>query len=547
MSINSTKEFLDRLTALGDDLRRTIELECEAFSPDPNQSNNRKQQAHRDFGFFCETYFPHYIRSPHRSSFQQAVIVDLPLAIDDKADAREVFLAPRGEAKSTFITQLGSLWLICTERKKFGVVLMDSQEQAMEMLEAIKAELDSNPRLALDFSKATGQGRVWQASTIITANNIKVRAGGTGKRIRGMRHGAYRPDWVILDDLENDQNVRQKTQRDKTERWVLSAVSNLGPPDGGMDVFYVGTSLHYDAAINRIGRAPGWTMQKFRAIEKWPDNLSLWDKWENILKIEGNTNAERFYRQNKVGLEQGAVVSWPEVRPLKRLMELRAANHDEFEREYQNTPGNDDSAPFKNIQFWTEKRNDWVYFGALDPSLGKSASNRDPSAILIGGFCKETRILDVVEAEIARRVPDHIISRVIELQKQYTCIAWGIETVQFQEFLFSELVKRSSAAGIPVPGVSIKTSTDKAMRIISLQPPISNGLIRLHHNLKTLIEQLRFWPEADHDDGPDALEMLWQIAKQYSQEFSYTPVTSGRGLFRRAWHALSGNTEGWDD
>jgi len=38
-----------------------------------------------------------------------------------------------------------------------------------------------------------------------------------------------------------------------------------------------------------------------------------------------------------------------------------------------------------------------------------------------------------------------------------------------------------------------------------------NGLIRLHPSQHTLIEQLRHFPKADHDDGPDALHMLWML------------------------------------
>ena len=39
-----------------------------------------------------------------------------------------------------------------------------------------------------------------------------------------------------------------------------------------------------------------------------------------------------------------------------------------------------------------------------------------------------------------------------------------------------------------------------------------NGLILLHSSQATLISQLRHFPKADHDDGPDALEMLWRNA-----------------------------------
>jgi predicted phage terminase large subunit-like protein len=207
---------------------------------------------------------------------------------------------------------------------------------------------------------------------------------------------------------------------------------------------------------------------------------------------------------------------------------MRAMNHDSFNQEQQNEAGNDETAPFKTLHFWVDRLNDWVFFGAIDPSLGKHGAGRDPSALLVGGLNRETMVLDVVEADIGRKVPDMIISRAIELQQDYRCVAWAVETVQFQAFLFSELVKRAALQGIAFPGVPVMPSTDKALRIISLQPHVTNALIRLHRSQSTLIEQLKFWPEADHDDGPDALEMLWKIANEFGGEWQYTPVVRGR-------------------
>ena len=530
--IRSRREFELELARLGEDIRRLIELECEAFAPDPIASQTRRERVQHDYRYFCTTYFPHYVPTPHFSLFQEFIFKRLPEVIDSQADGREVHLAPRGEAKSTYETQLGSLWCIVTGRKHMIGIIMNTEEQAGEMLESIKAELDTNPRLLLDFPEATGQGRLWQATTAITANNIKIRIGGTGKKIRGMKHGPYRPDLIFLDDLENDEQVRQKAQRDKTEKYVKSAVLGLAPPGGGMDVFWVGTSLHYNAAIMRIASAPGWRKRTFRAIMRMPDNMALWDQWEAIYTRTG-TDEEReqaeadalaFYQAHQLEMEAGAIVSWPIVRPLYRLMCIRATDHDAFNQEYQNEAGNDEDAPFKSIQFWVNHLPDWVFFGSCDPSLGRKGGKGDPSALLVGGLNRNTMVLDVVEADICRRVPDLIISRAIELQAEYCCIAWAIETIQFQAFLYSELIKRSAKLGIAFPAVPVVPSTDKGLRIISLQPHINNGLIRLGHWQSTLIEQLKFYPEADHDDGPDALEMLWKIAIEFGGEFSYTAV-----------------------
>jgi predicted phage terminase large subunit-like protein len=112
-----------------------------------------------------------------------------------------------------------------------------------------------------------------------------------------------------------------------------------------------------------------------------------------------------------------------------------------------------------------------------------------------------TGILDVVEARIKKRLPSVIISDTIEMQRQYGCLCWSVEAVQFQEFLRTELVRQSAELGFR-SGDAGHPHSDKILRIESLQPYVFNGLIRLHPSQVTLIEQLRHFPKADHDDGP---------------------------------------------
>jgi predicted phage terminase large subunit-like protein len=200
------------------------------------------------------------------------------------------------------------------------------------------------------------------------------------------------------------------------------------------------------------------------------------------------------------------------MRPLLRLMQIRAEDHHAFDCEYQNDPTNQDAAFFTGMFFWVQPCRDWVFYGSHDPSLGKNNKGRDPSATLVGGFDRNHGILDVVEAKVARRLPDLQIVHIIEFQREYGCLAWGFEAIQFQEFMRSELVKRSAVAGVPVPAVALHPNSDKDLRIESLSPHVNNRLIRFHPEHTVLNSQLRHWPEADHDDGSDALHMLWMLA-----------------------------------
>jgi len=343
--------------------------------------------------------------------------------------------------------------------------------------------------------------------------------------MRGLRHGPYRPDVVILDDIENDENVQSPDQRDKLERWLTKAVLQLGPPDGSLTVLLIGTVLHYDSVLARTLKKPAWESRTFRAVIEWPLRMDLWDSWGETLHNAGPEAAAAFHSEREKEMAKGAVVSWPDKRPLYSLMLERYTDRAAFDSEFQNDPISTDDAPFADISMWVAEDPERIYYGAVDPSLGKTGKGRDPSAILVGGFNRKTGVLDVIEARIAKRLPDRIIEDVIALQKQYKCAAWAVEAVQYQEFLRTELVKRGAARGVPIPAMPVTPHKDKALRIESLQPHVLNGLIRLHPSQQTLLQQLRHWPKGDHDDGPDALEMLWGLAVK-SGSFG-TPRTSG--------------------
>lgn len=544
MSIKtSLRELRQAMTELAAGLRRTIEAECTGFSTEARAVIERRNAVGdpvNGYRYFVQTYFPHYVRHADPSELHVYLFQRLPQVVASPKGCNEAVAAPRGEAKSTLVSQLFVLWCIIRGIKRYPVIVMDSIDQAYPMLEAIKAELVYNPRLQADYPEVCGQGRVWQMGTILTQNDIKVQVAGSGKKLRGLRHGPYRPDLVVLDDIENDENVRKPEQRDKVEAWLKKTVLPLGQAGGKLDVVYIGTILHYDSVLSRTLNNKLWRTARFKALRRWPDNMSLWDKWEALLRNEGEDAATAFYEANQRDMDAGALVSWS-ARPLVALMTIRARDgHGTFDSEYQNDPVAGDDALFAGkdeaghdiIKYWVHRMREWIYFGAVDPSLGKAGASRDPSAILVGGYDRLNGVLNVVEAQIRKRLPDKIISDVIALQKAYNCLVWGVESVQFQEFLRTELIKRAQLEGIPVPARSIIPHTDKLLRIESLQPHMANGRILLHADQNTLIEQLRHFPKADHDDGPDALHMLWTLAVSSTPKMEFYSMNSD--MSRRA-------------
>jgi len=190
--------------------------------------------------------------------------------------AKEVRAAPRGHAKSTLTTLILPLWCIAGRHRQFIGVISDTTEQAEEFLESIKAELEVNERLREDFPSACGEGRTWKVGKILTKNGVKVACWGKRKRLRGVRFGSRRPDLMICDDLENDENVDSPEQREKDRKWFFKAVMKIG---GRYTVYLViGTILHYDSLLARLIKQPVWTGKKWQAVIQWSDS-PLWERW----------------------------------------------------------------------------------------------------------------------------------------------------------------------------------------------------------------------------------------------------------------------------
>ncbi|MEO5363740.1 MAG: phage terminase large subunit [Magnetococcus sp. DMHC-8] len=528
--------FQTELAALAERLRRHVAQHVPGFSTRPEEQTRRRQRADRELQFFARTYFPHYI-SRHDSVLHTYLYHRLPRVIRARRGGVKLAIAaPRGEAKSTLVTQIFTLWCAVTSRRKYIPIIMDTQHQAAAMLEMLKAELESNTRLRLDFPAACGVGPVWKAGVMVTAGGTKIQAFGSGRRMRGLRHGCYRPDMVICDDLENDLNVRSRAQRDRLEEWLRTTVLKLGAADDSMDVLVVGTILHHDSLLARLLHNPLWESVRFQSIIQWPRNMALWEQWQACLINEGEAAADAFFRLHRVQMEEGAQLSWPRVRTLESLMKIRARDGvNAFDAELQNQPLSE-NAVFRHVTYWVQRNPNWILFGAVDPSMGKSGGRGDPSAILVGGFDRESGVLDIVEADIRPRLPDRIIEDVIACQVRHGCRLWVVEAVQFQEFFKDELIRRSARQGVPIPARGIKPSRDKGLRISSLQPHIANGLIRFHPGQGTLLDQLRRWGEGSdsHDDGPDALEMLWRAVQD---------GMGGAGEVRSAGHRLGRDLE----
>lgn len=501
-----------RFAQLRRELQKKLEQRVQAL--DPAGQKQRVTDCQGRLFPFLETYLPHFLPDRQYSLFHQAFAQKAERILGPQGHRdlgqKLVFAAPRGNGKTSLVKAL-VLQAVVYRAKNFVVLVSDTLEQSAEILEAVKLELEANPRLRCDFPQATGEGRSWTLGQVITQNGVKIKAFGTAKKIRGASHGVFRPDLILVDDLENDEAVRSLEHRNKIDAWFWKSLVPLGPPDQSHDILVVGTLLHYDSILARLLKHPGFGAGRFRAIEAWPHRMDLWERFETLYWSQGKEAALEFYRCQATDMKEGARLLWPQVQNLLGLMLKWTENRAAFFSEQQNEPIDESERIFKTFHYYKELPSDLVFFGAIDPSMGKENRGSDPSALVVLGRSGQGKFY-VAEAVIKRLSPEASIQEVIRLQQTYRCHRWVVEVVQFQEFFKNELVRRSAELGVPIPTEGVRPNRDKGLRIESIQPHVHNGLILFHPTQGQLLDQLTYFPKADHDDGPDALQMAFALA-----------------------------------
>ena len=516
-----------------------------------------------DLEYFGRAYLAHYFVRPSPAFhadldriWREGVLKGLDPYTSAKeisrADGcRRAIEAPRGHAKSTTFTFKDSVHAAAYAYKHYEIILSDSSEQAETFLSDIKTEFEENAALKEDFGNLVG--KVWKASVILLSNGVKIEAIGSGKKIRGRRHKQWRPDLIVLDDVENDENVNTLEQRKKLKSWFTKAVSKAG--DSYTDIVYVGTLLHYDALLAYVFTRPNYKTVKYQGVISWAENTELWDALEKIYTDLTNDQHEEdalaFYEANREEMLRGTAVLWEEKADYYKLMVIKVSEGDAaFNSEIQNDPIDPDNCTFQEewFDFWDDAGKQlpdfsdprFLFIGANDPSLGKNKKS-DTSSIFALAKDTATGYLYVLIADIAKRKPDQIIEDALEasrrLKRDYKrpYYKFGVETVQFQYYFAEIMRQRAAAVGEYLPIEEINSTQNKDARIQSLQPFVKNGYIKFSRKHKTLLKQMTEYPMGKNDDGPDGLQMAVKLALdvKVGNKVDYKSVVARALGFRR--------------
>jgi hypothetical protein len=446
-----------------DEMKSWIQESVSPFEDDtPEKQKERKERSRYDLLYFCETYLPHYF-SVEFGDFHEEWE-----ELTEIRDAAVFVGAPREHAKSTFFSFGVPIRNICHKLRWFQLIISDTNDQATGFTLPIRLELEENPRLRHDFGDLTG--KTWKKGDFTTSNGVRTLARGRGEKVRGLKNRQHRPDFAVVDDFENDENVENPELVKKGMRWLKRAV--IGSMGAGFTFLMIGNLFHPKSVLSQF------------IAEKDEDGKPLYVSRVYDCWLDFGKPTQR--------------PLWPALWPVERLeKKQRTMGTVDFNAEMRNLTGAENS-PFKEEWFRYYEESD------LDGRALHTATGVDPSAK--SGEANDFK--SIVTASLDRgEMVDASYNQVDHYGGQI-----GIEDNMLEDFLHEAIQSYARKVGRYLPWRPVHHSSNKEARIIgTLSYLVEHGKLRFikgHSDQDRLVEQLVYILNKNvNDDGPDGLEM----------------------------------------
>ncbi len=478
---------------------------------DPKARTKAVRKSHR---LFFSTYFSHYINCPaapfHTEIFTLTEDRSLPLL---------AITAFRGSAKSTIISLSYVLWAImgCHEMK-YILLVGQTQEQARVMLKNIREELESNAVLRGDLGPFREEEDEWRNSTIVIGNyNAKISAVSVDQSVRGVRHGANRPDLIICDDVEDVASAKTKEGRGKTSNFVKGELIPAGHQ--ATRVIVIGNLVHEKCFLRSLKQEIADDTRK-GAYREYP-----------LLDIEGKC-------------------LWPGKYPTPQAIEderQRVGDEVAWHREYllKILSTNELVVRPEWIRYYDHLSTDLLIATAIGVDLAISQNDSaDCTAMVVAKAFKVGKSYKIYI--LPRPVNAHLtVYGTAETAKQLV-LAYGglrlvhvyVEDVGYQSAAV-EVMKEHElmAKGVKVYGMDKRARLALASRFIE-----SGHVLFPREGAEELIMQLTGFGKELHDDLADAFSLLIPKIAHFAERRVPRRSASVPSNYEREWMSLLGRS-----
>lgn len=347
----------------------------------PAKNRKRRDSCERDLKLFCETYA--------RYLFGLSWSKDMLKAIKKTQDAileggLFALAMPRGSGKTTLFV-VAIVWAILYGHHKFGLLIGANLKASKGLMANVK-KLLLRDELAEDFleicvpirklagiaNRAAGQTHngepthiVWGKEAIVLPTIAGfpksggiIQTGAIKTAVRGANAGGVRPSLCLLDDPQTKTSARSTSQTDEREEIISADVLGLAGPGESITALMACTVIEPgdpgDLAARFLDRKrhPDWQGERFQMLYEFPKNMELWHEYRELIVDAQSRDcspdkvrkiADAFYKKNRIAMDAGADVAWPDRKPkcvsgLQYAMDLFFRDEAAFWAEFQNRP-----------------------------------------------------------------------------------------------------------------------------------------------------------------------------------------------------------------
>lgn len=449
---------------------------------------------------------------------------------EDERNARLAIAAARGHSKSGMFSNSFPLHQVVFRRRKYVLIISETDSLSKKLIGWINKQLKFNDKLREDFGElmyeSNSRNEKDNEEAFITQSNTLVEASSSGKQLRGKRHGAVRPDLVIIDDPSSQNNEGTKEAREKLVHWFNSVVVPIGSK--ATAIILVGTMVSATGLLNHVLKRKDFKSSFHGAVISEPTNPKLWDEYcELYARAESMEEVDEFYEANKEALEDGIELAWSWRWSYRALMHEKVnMGTRAYNSEYRNLAFSEDEQFFFPDQYAKYHylyengvtyvvhgelkipMSDLLIVGAWDIALGKNARSCYNSVITVGKHAP-TGLIFVLD-EYASKEPAHVyIDLIIKKIKQFKHSAFHVETINAYHEFYRQLQEKARAEGVYKCRINDvkKQGSSKDSRIESLEPILHNKTLVLNDRHTILLDQMAQYPFGDYVDSLDALQM----------------------------------------
>lgn len=367
-------------------------------------------------------------------------------------------IAPRDHAKSTGLTFDYILASVCFRDADYVILIGSTEDKAAEQLSNISEELETNEDLRRDFGIRSFESQTKTEVIVVhdDGHRFRILARGAEQKIRGAMWKGKRPNLIVADDMEDDEQVENKDRRAKFRRWFFRAAKQALSKSGRIRVH--GTVLHDDALLPRLRKNKMWKTLFYKAHRSYNDfSELLWpERW----------TAEDL-RNRQIEFEEDGDAAG-------------------YSQEFLNTPLDNNERFLRKDNFIAMTADDHeqekIYLVGADFAITKK-DTANKTSFTVGG--KDiNNIVHVVDQHHGRWDTSEWVDKIFEIDGAWCPVAWIVEKGQIWDSVYPFLVKEMQARDHWINFIPKTASKDKATRGQSLRKRHKNRGMRFDKDME---------------------------------------------------------------